>query len=98
MHSGTFLPITRTPKGPFKVTTTTEKTSPVEKLDKLIYGEHQNSQTGSNTVDVKVNTSSTDIRNKQEQRLQPPIAPLQRIVSVMEVLEILFFLFSVNIK
>jgi hypothetical protein len=92
--SGTFLPITRTPKGPFKVTTI-EKTSPVEKLDKLIYGGHQNNQTGSNAIDVKVSTSSTDIGNKQEQRLQPPIAPLQRQVSVIEFLEIvILFVFS----
>jgi hypothetical protein len=67
--SGTFLPITRTPKGPFKVTTK-EKT-PVEKLDHLIYGEHHNE---SNT---KVNASSTTI----DQRLQPPIAPIQRQVN-----------------
>jgi len=84
--SGTFLPITRTPKGPFKVTTT-NKTTPIEKLDKLIYGEHPNTQIisnshhGSNTNDIKVNASFTGGINQQEQRLQPPLAPLQRQVS-----------------
>lgn len=37
--SGTFLPITKTPKGLSKVKKT-EATSPIEKLDELIYGEH----------------------------------------------------------
>ena len=35
--SGTFLPITRTPKGPFKAKAT-ETATPSEKLDQLIYG------------------------------------------------------------
>jgi hypothetical protein len=77
--SGTFLPITRTPKGPFKVTT------PIEKLDKLIYGEEHNTQiitNNSNTNEMKVNASSTDVPNHREQRLQPPLAPLQRQVSL----------------
>jgi len=77
--SGTFLPITRTPKGPFKVTT--DKRTSIEKLDKLIYGEHHNTQTISNTNDIKVNSSLTNIINQQEQRLQPPIAPIQRQVN-----------------
>jgi hypothetical protein len=96
--SGTFLPITRTPKGPFKVTTT-----PTEKLDQIIYGEHQNYQINSNKPnelngnEIKVNASGTDVRNKQEQRLQPPIAPLQRQVSfcfrikVFGIVDYLFF-------
>jgi hypothetical protein len=79
-ESGTFLPITRTPKGPFKVT------NPVEKLDKLIYGEHNtqvhtNNNKRSNTNEMKVNASLTDVNHQQEQRLQPPIAPLQRQVN-----------------
>jgi hypothetical protein len=80
-ESGTFLPITRTPKGPFKVTT------PVEKLDKLIYGEHQNTQVHSNNHkrtnpnEMKVNASLTDVNHQHEHRLEPPIAPLQRQVS-----------------
>jgi hypothetical protein len=78
-ESGTFLPITRTPKGPFKVTT------PVEKLDKLIYGEHttqlhSNNHKRSNTNDIKVNASLPDVNHQHEQRLQPPMAPLQRQV------------------
>jgi len=83
--SGTFLPLTRTPKGPFKVTTT-DTTKPVEKLDKLIYGEHHhtkvtlNHQNGSIVSERKVNASATDPTDQQEQRLQPPIAPLQRQV------------------
>ncbi|CAF1124641.1 unnamed protein product [Adineta steineri] len=72
--SGTFLPITRTPKGPFKVTT------PIEKLDKLIYDEHDSTdnhkRTG--TSERKINISLNDTTDQQEQRLQPPIAPLQR--------------------
>jgi hypothetical protein len=85
--SGTFLPITRTPKGPFKVTTT-DRTTPVEKLDKLIYGEHHSTQSSSNhqnrsnTNDLRVNASLTDVPNHQEQRLQSPIAPLQRQVCI----------------
>ncbi|UJR14056.1 hypothetical protein I4U23_001053 [Adineta vaga] len=82
--SGTFLPITRTPKGQFKVktTTATDTSTPVEKLDKLIYGEHHHTSITSNNVnesglnDRKVNASVTNIT---EQRLEPPVtAPLQR--------------------
>jgi hypothetical protein len=79
--SGTFLPITRTPKGPYKVTTT-DKKAPIEKLDKLIYGERNisnNNNTISNTNDIKVNSSLTDLT--EPQRLQPPIAPIQRQVN-----------------
>ncbi|CAF0909025.1 unnamed protein product [Adineta ricciae] len=79
--SGTFLPITRTPKGQFKVTTT-DTSTPIEKLDKLIYGEHQQTSTSPNNANKsalnerKVNASATDTA---EQRLQPPVTvPLQR--------------------
>jgi len=76
--SGTFLPITRTPKGPFKVMNR-EKTRLTDKLDHLIYGEHSNTTLISNNQDKssKISTPVTDITKKQ---LELPIAPLQRQV------------------
>jgi len=80
--SGTFLPITRTPKGPFKVRNTEKKIS-TEKLDKSIYGEHSNTVQVSNKQDKsiksgrKIDTSTTDLT---QQQLQSPIAPLERQV------------------
>lgn len=79
-ESGTFLPITRTPKGPFKVST------PSEKFDQSIYNEHgemQNSSDQGNrtkTNEMKSNPSFPDLHNRQDQRLQAPINPLQRQV------------------
>lgn len=71
--SGTFLPITRTPKGPFKVFNHEKK--PSEKLDDLIYGDDHQKTVNNN--EIKVNTSANDVRN-----LQPPVtSPLQRQVS-----------------
>ncbi|CAF0986710.1 unnamed protein product [Rotaria sp. Silwood1] len=81
--SGTFLPITRTPKGPFKVTTTDKSTSS-EKIDNLIHEEQQNIQTNSKTQnglstnDKKVNETISDVIHQKEQRLKPPIVLLQR--------------------
>ncbi|CAF1130229.1 unnamed protein product [Rotaria sordida] len=81
--SGTFLPITRTPKGPFKVKTK-DKIESNEKLDKLIDKEHQYTQTISNkqneldTNETKVNETISNTIIQKEQRLQPPLAPLQR--------------------
>jgi hypothetical protein len=80
--SGTFLPITKTPKGPFKVINK-EKTRLTEKLDHLIYGEHSNTTLISNNQDKsiknerKLNTPVTDVTKNQ---LELPIAPLQRQV------------------
>jgi len=80
--SGTFLPITRTPKGPFKVKKT-EKIISTEKLDKLIYEKHLNTAQISNNQDKsiknerKLNTPVTDITKQQ---LQSSIAPLKRQV------------------
>ncbi|CAF3094890.1 unnamed protein product [Rotaria socialis] len=81
--SGTFLPITRTPKGPFKVKVTDQIRS-IEKIENLTYQEHPNTQTTSNnqyisrTNDEKTNQSMSDMRNQKEQRLQASLAPLQR--------------------
>ncbi|CAF5146277.1 unnamed protein product, partial [Rotaria magnacalcarata] len=81
--SGTFLPITRTPKGPFKVKVT-DQIRPIEKIENLTYQEHPNTQTTSNnqyvsrTNDEKTNQSMSDMRNQKEQRIQPSLAPLQR--------------------
>ncbi|CAF3057104.1 unnamed protein product [Rotaria sp. Silwood2] len=83
--SGTFLPITRTPKGPFKIKTT-DKTTPIEKLDDQIFEEQQqntknisNNQNGSGKNEMKVNKTISDVVHQKEPRLQPPpIAPLQR--------------------
>lgn len=86
--SGTFLPITRTPKGPFKVTTK-DRTTSTEKLDKLIYDEHQeiqatlNNQQISQSNENKLNQSSSNRRGSKDQRIPPPVAPLQRNVSLI---------------
>ncbi len=78
--SGTFLPITRTPKGLFKATTA-EKPTPIEKLDQLIYEEQLNTtgignnQNRSTKSERKQNLTGTDIT-----KLQPSISPLQRQV------------------
>jgi hypothetical protein len=80
--SGTFLPITRTPKGPFKVKKT-EKIISTEKLDKLIYQKHLTTAQISNNQDKsiknerKLNTPVIDITKQQ---LQSSIAPLKRQV------------------
>ena len=63
--SGTFLPITRTPRGPFKVTNT-HKTAPSEKPD-----HEENSM----KKERRINSPVSDVTNQQL-----PIAPLQRQV------------------
>lgn len=79
-ESGTFLPITRTPKGPFKVST------PSDKLDPMIYNEHEeipnssNQGNGTKMNEMKINPSFPDLHNRQDQRLHPPNNPLQRQV------------------
>lgn len=87
--SGTFLPITRTPKGPFKVKTT-DATSPSEKLDQLIYGKQSSTQSMSNhhqpnglasVNELKVNGSLANVPSQEGTSLSPPLAPLQRQVS-----------------
>jgi hypothetical protein len=78
--SGTFLPITRTPKGLFKAATA-ERPTPIEKLDQLIYEEQLNTtgtgnnQNRSTKSERKQNLTGTDIT-----KLQPSISPLQRQV------------------
>ena len=82
-ESGTFLPITRTPKGPFKLST-----SPSEKFDQFMSNERIETQNNANhqvhrskTSEMKINPSFSDLNQRQEQqRIQPPIAPLQRQV------------------
>jgi hypothetical protein len=106
--SGTFLPITRTPKGPFKVTNK-NKTAPIEKFDKLIYDEHSSTaqilanQDRSIKNERKINKLTDDVTNQQEQQMQSSIAPLQRQVYFYLFILYLdktknFFCFSVNIK
>jgi hypothetical protein len=74
--SGTFLPITRTPKGLFKVKTT-EKIIPIEKFEQVIDEEHSelsSNQNKSSKNERKVNTPVTDVTKQQLQ------SPLQRQV------------------
>ena len=77
--SGTFLPITRTPKGPFKVKST-DKAATREKLNGLTHSDSSNTQSKSThpnesmTNEIKATASSTDMKT------QPSIAPLQRQV------------------
>ena len=83
--SGTFLPITRTPKRllPAK----TDKTSPIQAiLDISSRQEHpntqitSNNQNGSATTEVKEISTINPINQKEEQ-LRPPTIPLQRLAS-----------------
>ena len=76
--SDTYLPITRTPKGPFKVKTN-EKISANEKLDQLIYGEQT-----TNPSNVKTTTKNNDMKIPSDTPLprssSAQVAPLQRQV------------------
>ncbi|UJR33133.1 hypothetical protein I4U23_020590 [Adineta vaga] len=78
--SGTFLPITRTPRGPFKVRNI-DKTTPTEIIDILVDNEHSNTMYKSNNPpndsmknEIKMNTSI----HQSEQRLQVPSLSLKR--------------------
>jgi hypothetical protein len=77
--SGTFLPITRTPKGFFKATT--ERTTPIEKLNQLIYEEQSNtSGIGNSQTRSMKSERKRDLPGVDHTRIQPPIVPLQRQV------------------
>ena len=76
--SGTFLPITRTPRGLFKVINT-DKATPIE-----IY-EERLSNNLNESMKRKMNTSETHVINQQEEQLQSSIAPLKRQVSLLSI-------------
>jgi hypothetical protein len=80
--SGTFLPITRTPKGLFKATTTTtERTAPIEKLNQLIYEKHSNiSEIGHKQTRSMKSEKKRDLPRTDLTKVQPSIAPLQHQV------------------
>ena len=73
--SGTFLPITRTPKGLAQPAAKTEGTSPIEKLDELIYGEHSLKYNRSLKSEKKSDLIGTDLN-----KVQPSPNPSQRQV------------------
>ncbi|CAF0761127.1 unnamed protein product [Adineta steineri] len=78
--SGTFLPITRTPRGPFKVINV-DKIVSTKTHDMPNNKEHSNTIQRSNEStksERKSDTSITNVINQQEQCLQSSVMPLQR--------------------
>ncbi|CAF2626994.1 unnamed protein product [Rotaria sp. Silwood2] len=79
--SGTFLPITRTPKGPFKVLNK-DKAISTEKFHKLIYDKHSNTVKILNNHDQStIHENETNIpinqRINQQEQLKSSITPSQ---------------------
>ena len=82
--SGTYLPITRTPRRPF-IGQRQDNQAMIDKLDRLIYGEssgqhessHDQGQSSRNEIKVNASKAYRIGQDVQQQQLFPPIAPLQ---------------------
>ncbi|CAF0971104.1 unnamed protein product [Rotaria sordida] len=82
--SGTFLPITKTPKGPFKVINK-DKAISTEKINKLIYDKHSNTVKITNNYDQSIineNEINTPVNHrinqKEQEQLKSSLVSLQR--------------------
>ncbi len=80
--SGTFLPITRTPKGPFKVLNTEKKTA-AEKLDQLVDEAQKKPTPVSDQSTKNQREAQTPVVDTAQQQPQSSIAPLQRQVYML---------------